>query len=159
MLIGAVFLSGIVLALCGSGDGLAHHLVTTTIAVVVAALAMIAVLPDEKITYTNADEGIIRGWVRRRYLWIEYYTRELKEGPRRIITRVSFDRGLLIQGLALLVYGVIVFCIVSRPKERNSGATADDKPPVKQSEEELENMRKGAERFKEILEKRERENK
>lgn len=158
MLVGTAFLSGIVLSLWDSGGDLTHQLVSTTIAVTIAALGLVAALPDEKITHSNADEGIIRGWVRRRFFWIEDYICELKEDRSPIITNRRFDRRLPIQGLVLVIYGVIVFSIVSRPMARNSSAKADDEPPVKQSEEELENIRKGAERLKDFLEKRQREN-
>lgn len=157
MLVGVAFLSGIALSLWDPGSDLPHQLVSTTIAVTIAALGLVAVLPDEKITHSNADEGTISGWVRRGFFWIEDYTWEMKEDPFPTITRKRFDRRLTFQGLVLVIYGVLVFCIVSLPMIRNSGAKVDDDPRPQQSEEELENLRKGAERLKEVLEKRERE--
>lgn len=158
MLVGTAFLFGLIISMGDSGGDLGHRLVSTFIAVTIAALGLVAAIPDEKITRSDADEAIIRGWVRRRFFWIEDYTWELKDGSVPVITRSRFDRCLLVQGLVLVSYGVIVFCLVSRPADRSSGAKADNKTPAEQSEEEFEKMRKGAERLKEFLEKRRQEN-
>jgi hypothetical protein len=150
--------------LCAAGFGffepastVKSRVVSTGIAMFIAAMGILIALPDERRTYANADEGLIRGWYRHRLFWICSYVWDLSADPDPVVTDRRADKWIPILGFVLLAFGAIVFLLPTLKPDQAAGASGNERGIPGFTDQQREEIRTGSEIMREMLEKRKRE--
>lgn len=154
---GTAFLFGIVLAVSDTGLTFKSQITSTVLAMAIAAIGLFVSLPDDQVTFSDAGEGIVRGWFRRRFFWIDNYVWNLKLSPNPVVTETRFDSRLPRLGLVWVFYGMLVFGLISLNSEQRRESNLKEAGESEVSEKQLELRQKAAERFHEHLKKRKME--